>query len=115
MSVKSLINFEYEALAMTEDQVNDFSSTSPVTVRLLQQDVHMLQALADLFGKSRSAFGADLLEQSILEAFSYLSPEDREKVAEKADKALQGSNGHWSNQAHAQNQKAAHMGSQEAA
>jgi len=101
MSVKSLINFEYEALAMTEDQVSESTQSGPMTVRLFHRDIQMLQALADFFGKSRSAFGATLLEQAISEAFSYLAPEDREKLAEKADIAYQGSKGHWSNQAYA--------------
>jgi hypothetical protein len=101
MSVKSMIDHEYELLSMTESELDQLTMTAPMTVRILERDIHMLQALAGIFGKSRSAFGAQLLEQSIAEAFSYLPAEDRLKAAEVADSAFQGSKGHWSNQAEA--------------
>ena len=101
MSVKSLIDREYETLTMTDEMQDLITQSGPMTVRLLQRDIQMVQALADFFGKSRSAFGADLLQQAIYEAFTYLTPEDREKLAEKADNAFQGSKGYWSNQAYA--------------
>lgn len=99
MSVKSMIDHEYELLSMTENELDQLANTAPMTVRILEKDIHMVQALGEIFGKSRSAFGAQLLEQSIAEAFTYLPAEDRQKVAEKADKAFQGSKGYWSNQA----------------
>ena len=105
MSVKSMINHEYELLTMTDDEKDIITSCAPITFRILEREIHMLQALADFFGKSRASFGAQLLEQSIAEAFTYLPAEDRQKVAEKADKSFQGSNGHWSDQAHALHQK----------
>jgi endonuclease YncB( thermonuclease family) len=100
MSVKSMINHEYELLTMSDDEKDIITSSAPITVRILEREIHMLQALAEFFGKSRASFGAQLLEQSIAEAFTYLPAEDREKVAEKADKAFQSSKGYWSNEAH---------------
>ena len=101
MSVESLINRHYERLAMTQDDIDLVTQTGPMTARISYRDIHMTQALADFFGMSRSAFAADLLEQAIFEAFTHLSPEDRQALAEKADKAFQGSQGYWSNQANA--------------
>lgn len=115
MSVKRMIDFEYEVRAMSEDDVNEISGTGPISLRMAQRSIHMLQALAELFSKSRSGFGAELLEQSVYEAFTYLHPDDRDLLAEKADNAYQGSKGYWSNQAHALNKKAAQIASEEAA
>ncbi len=84
MSVKDLIETFYGV-----ESTPDFDKERlPITFRLNERSLQMLQALADRFKQSRAGFGADLLESAIFEAFDSLSQDDQSSLASKSDAAL---------------------------
>lgn len=62
----------------------------PLTLRIKATHLQMLQALADRFPDvSRSALGADLLQNVIEQVFVLLDGKDRAELAKKADSAYE--------------------------
>lgn len=84
MSIKQIIENFYDI-----ESIPDFyKDRLPITFRLTERSLQMLQALADRFKQSRSGFGGDLLESAIFEAFESLSEDDKKSLASKSDEAL---------------------------
>lgn len=98
MRIKSLIDHEYEKLSMTEELQDTIAGLVPVTFRLRQDYLTILQGIADLFKFSRASMGSRMLETALDEAFMALAPEDRRALADKADMEYQNRKGHWNNQ-----------------
>lgn len=72
-----------EAMKVEEDEENQGSPLAPLTVRLNQSQLDSLQVLAQEFGKTKSALGAELLFAAINDAvqtyWELSSPEARER------------------------------------
>lgn len=115
MSIKSLIDHEYEKLTMTEELKDAMAGVVPVTFRLREDYLTVLQGIADLFKYSRASMGSRMLETAIFEAFSALAPEDRRALADKADLEYQNCKGHWNNQVEAIEAREARLSSEEVA
>lgn len=58
---------------------------APVTLRVDQPSLAMLQSLADRFGTTRSSLGCELLESAVQHAFQMLNDADRRTVGAAAD------------------------------
>lgn len=96
MSVKDFIDQEY--MCLDDDYLDAVTRSVPMTIRLREDYSLMLQGIADVFKKTRSALAADFLRISVDEAFYLMSPEHRRMLADKVDIAYQGCKGHWNNQ-----------------
>lgn len=61
-----------------------------ITLRIPGTHVAMMQALADRFHETRTAFGSELLATALDQAFMLLNAEDRETVCKRADEINDG-------------------------
>lgn len=73
--------YEYE----NEDAYHE-AKTKMLSIAVDADHASMLRAISERFGKSLSAFAGEILEQATMEAFYHLSPDDKQQLAEKADK-----------------------------
>lgn len=83
MDMKKVIEEFY--MFEAEDSYHE-AKTKMLSIAVDADHASMLRAVAERFGKSLSAFAADILENAVKESFLFLTPDDRQKLAEKADK-----------------------------
>lgn len=102
MSIQGLISRKYEDLTMTDELKAELAGCVPVTFRVREDYLSILQSMADLFKTSRASLGAHILETAIEDAFMVLDSDHCKAFAEKADAVhMPGYQGFWCNQAYA--------------